>query len=282
MEQKIVNRIKQKLLYLVALLNIFILLLPSWTSIFGEVYALATGPGSITPGTGWRVSDSTTPFTQYGATFECEDVNWGSGTQQRTVYEEWVKQGKQAENNWAYMEAGGDNRYLVALSQEFGWPGDYVDIVINKDGVETTYPCIIGDAKGNNEEEPMGKPIPDDKGNIINRGAYLDSSKFQWGHLHATEDDCCNILEIMSKDNNVTSEFSAFLASVKEVSGIQNGGSWIEHPEGPIGLDGNYLNSAKGKGNFDTDTIIGTIGGTFREIWISITTLFDTRKSKKE
>ncbi len=65
---------------------------------------------------------------------------WSNGTTQKKMSEVWGSKGKKFTKGIATI----DGRYLVAVVNTFGNPGNYIDVYL-KDG--TVLPCIIADAK---------------------------------------------------------------------------------------------------------------------------------------
>ena len=153
------------------------------------------------------------------ATFESYNRNDWSG-ENKEIYNKWSEQGKSAsDEHWAYINIGGQKRYLVAVAPTFGQTGDYIDITF-KNG--NTYPCIIGDIKD----------IWVDPAYVYNSVAY--------GHQDGGK---CVVVEVCTELANSSSNYSAMsplLNKLIDVQQIANGGNMFEHPDGPVGLDGNY------------------------------------------
>lgn len=158
---------------------------------------------------------------QSAGTYEPYDRNWSYSN--KTLNDMWVEQGKPAsDSHWAYIEVGGEKRYVVAVVPTFGVVGDYIDIYIENNGDSKIYPCIIGDSKD----------IWVDSAYFYNQVAY--------GHKSG---DKCNIIEVcseLSSDTSNRSKIALLLNKLTGVTQIVNGGSIFEHPDGPEGLDGPY------------------------------------------
>ena len=239
------QKFRIRLFVAICILILLIFLIPCTWSKLGQVYAINEGETIEIP----------TTFEQYGATYEQEDIQWDEGTNQKKVFEVWASQNKPIdENNWAYITVANQKRYLVALATTFGLPGDYVDIYVKNGNTETVYPCLIGDAKGLDEK------------NAINDGAFIYNG-IHYGHASG---DICNVLEIILKDYSSTPS-GEFLASLTPVSKIQNGGSYFDHPDGPVGLNGGY-----GSGSATViDSFFGLLGSLFRLLWEVLATSFE-------
>lgn len=65
---------------------------------------------------------------------------WTPGSNQRAIADIWDANGRTSDRGIATI----DDRYLVAMTTTFGYPGSYVDVIL-EDG--TVIPCIIADAK---------------------------------------------------------------------------------------------------------------------------------------
>lgn len=199
---------------------------------------------------------------QSAGTYEGYDKNWSYTN--KTLYEMWVSQGKPAsDSHWAYLEVGGQKRYIVALAPVYGLTGDYVDIWLTYNGKSEVYPCIIGD----------GKDVWVDTPYTFNGVAYGHESNGK-----------CNIIEVcseLSADSSNWSALSPLLNKLTGVTQIANGGSILEHPDGPVGLEGPYTyedGSISGEGNDadnEADTFQGSINMFIRNLWDSMETEFE-------
>ncbi len=197
-------------------------------------------------------------------TYEGFDKKW-SYTQKK-VKDKWVEQGKPAsDSHWAYLEVGGEKRYLVALSPVFGVVGDYVDIYLTYKGESKVYPCIMADAKDIWVDNPY----------IYNGKAY--------GH---TSNGKCNIIEVCSElpsRESYYSQLSPLLNKLSGVTQIVNGGNMFEHPDGPVGLEGPYNyedGSVSNDGNSskksdETSTMGGVINMMLRNICDNLYVTFE-------
>lgn len=219
------KRFKNKLYLVIVLLMLFVILLPDFSRFFNyKVYGVAPGTEIIIP----------TGIEQYGAQYEKEDISWIPGTGQEAVNKIWVSQGKPADNNnWAYITVGGQKRYLVAMSQTFGEPGDYVDIHLRNGKV---YPCILGDVKRNHEPA-----YPDN----TEQGAFVYNG-VSYGHYYSGK---CSVVELILKDYSKTPSTS-ILNSMKPVEKVVNGGSCL-NGDAPVGLDATYVTVGVSVGSQD-------------------------------
>ena len=243
-----------KLKKLIAIICIFIYLLPYFIMIksFGFEYE------KVEPG---DIIEIPPEIIQGCSTVEKEDRDdWAYV--QKDINEVWVKQGKpKDENNWAYITTNsGEIRYLVALAETFGVPGDYVDIYVEKDGEETIWPCMIGDTKRDHESGQNGDDVFPDN---TPQGAYWYND-MHWGHTLTTDENgnpVCTIVELMMADytNLHSKELSDFEQLFFPVIQIQNGGNYFENPDGPIGLTGTSRKNKKHVGMAIYSVIIKNI-----------------------
>ena len=243
-----------KLKKLIAIICIFIYLLPYFIMIksFGFEYE------KVEPG---DIIEIPPEIIQGCSTVEKEDRDdWAYV--QKNINEVWVKQGKpKDENNWAYITTNsGEIRYLVALAETFGVPGDYVDIYVEKDGEETIWPCMIGDTKRDHESGQNGDDVFPDN---TPQGAYWYND-MHWGHTLTTDENgnpVCTIVELMMADytNLHSKELSDFEQLFFPVIQIQNGGNYFENPDGPIGLTGTSRKNKKHVGMAIYSVIIKNI-----------------------
>ena len=191
-----------------------------------------------------------TEISQYGATYEREDISWDSTTLQYQVNQLWASQGKpKDDNNWAYVTVAGQQRYLVALAPIFGEAGDYVDIYVKNGQV---YPCLMGDTKGDDD-------------------MFIWTDGQHWGHRSGNQ---CNILEVILKDYSYAP--NAFLATLCPIEKIQNGGSYFTHPDGPVGLRGIYSVGGVSSRDQEESTLKGMIGSAVRDIWSTTVNFLDS------
>lgn len=258
---------------LFGLICIFIVLVSSWGGFLGQAVAFKQTPiwnsqgaqSMITvpeAGDAIRIPEE---VDQYKATYESYQGSWKFNP--GLVNAEWKKQGSLHDNHWAYIEVDDEKRYIVALAPVFGLPGDYVDIYLTYNGESKIYPCIIGDAKG----------VYADPTYIYEGIAY--------GHLINGQ---CNIIEVCSELSNNSSDWdkiSQLLSGLTGVTQIANGGSWIENPDGPTGLEGpyNYLDGSSGGGSGDEDSSVGgVIGSFFRNTWDSIAVGFENSVNEED
>lgn len=196
-------------------------------------------------------------------TYEGFDVRWSYT--QKTIYDKWVEQGKKAsDSHWAYLEIGGERRYLVALVPTYGRVGDYVDIYLTMDGESKVYPCIMADAKD----------IWVDEAYTYNGVAY--------GHSVGGR---CNVIEVCSELPSSSEYYDNLTPLLNKLSGVTqivNGGSMIENPDGPIGLEGpyNYDDGTSGGGSSsktgkESETFMGVMSMTLRNLCDSFYVTFE-------
>ena len=257
------EKLRNKLFVMTSILCIIVILLPIWTGlgavIYGfkqeEVWGLHTSTIETTPDPGDHVP---VPDDVPQTIVTCA----GTKIIQSMVKSKWEDTADD-DTGWCYLEVDGVKRHFVALTPLFGLPGDYVDIVTVKDGVETVYPCIIVDAKDIWESFPGEKP-------------YVHTDGKKYGHLYG---DQCNIVEVILKgrDSVPQSIYDSFKGVVTE---IVNGGSIEEYPDGPVGLDGSYGSSGGTMG--ELASLIGSVGAFFRDCWVLICTAFDNVTNGRE
>lgn len=211
-----------------------------------------------------------TEFGQSTDDFEAYHQSWGG--EQRKIYDKWVSDGEtHSDRHWAYLNVNGNPRYLVALAPIFGITGDYVDIYITHNGEEKIYPCLIADEKD----------IWYDPAFTYNGKAY--------GHVGSN--NTCKIIEVCTELAGVESNYSLMtplLNDMKDITQIVNGGSWFEHPDGPIGLEGpyNYDDGTTSGGNSadlddESETFLGALNMFFRNVWDSIATTFENDHNER-
>ena len=207
-------------------------------------------------------------FEQSMDDVEYYDRSWGSD--QAKVYKAWCDGGKKAsDSHWAYIEFSGKPRYLVALAPIYGVVGDFVDIYVTHDGQESIYPCIIGDSK-----DIWVDPAFEYQGKI-------------YGHQGGG--GSCKIIEVCTELHSVE-PLSPWLNKLKNATQIANGGSMFEHPDGPVGLDGNYTyedGSTSGSSSSDgssaeANTFIGAVGSSLRTAWAALDSFLDNHIEKRE
>lgn len=213
-------------------------------------------------------------FEQSTDDVEGFDRDWGST--QAKIYAKWKEQGKKtSESHWAYIEFDGKPRYLVALAPIYGLPGDYVDIYITNNGQETIYPCLIGDSK-----------------DIWVDPAFTYNGKI---YGHQGSGGRCKIIEVCTElkvtaENGNASLVAPVLNKLKNVTQIANGGNMFEHPDGPVGLDGNYTyedGSSSSSNSSDEDdsesgTFMGAVGSFIRTQWAALNSFLDNHVEKRE
>lgn len=196
--------------------------------------------------------------------FEAYHQNWSGD--QRKIYDKWVSDGEtHSDRHWAYLNVGGNPRYLVALAPIYGITGDYVDIYITHNGEQKIYPCLIADEKD----------IWYDPAFTYNGKAY--------GHVGSN--NTCKIIEVCTELAGVVSNYSLMtplLNDMKDITQIVNGGSWLQHPEGPIGLEGPYnyddgttSGGESTDGDDEAETFTGALNMFFRNLWDSTATAFE-------
>ncbi len=195
-----------------------------------------------------------------------DHIVWGG--KQLQLYNKWSSEGKKAsDSHWAYLEIGGKPRYMVALAPIYGVTGDYVDIYVTHNGQESIYPCIIVDTK-----------------DIWVDAAFEYNGKI---YGHQGSGGRCKIVEVCTEASSV-SPLSPWLNKLKNVTQIANGGSIFEHPDGPVGLDGNYTyedgttsGSSDGSSS-EAGTFIGAVGSFLRTGWATLNSFLDNHVEKRE
>lgn len=270
------EKLKNKIFVMISILCIVVILLPIWTGIGVVVYGfkeetLCDARGNPHVETVPEAGDVVTVPDEVEQTGG--DLASPSGLGMSTTHSDarrakvaqiWEEQGRTADTNkynWCYIEVAGVNRYFVALAPLYGQAGDYVDVYITNDGVETLYPCIIVDSK-------------DVWGAFKNEYPYVYNG-VKYGHLN-NDNQRCKIMEAVLEPY---SEPPGFADSLAGVTRIQNGGNILDHPDGPVGLDGSYGSNSALKGEFAS--ILGSMGTFFRDIWVSLCTLFDNLTNRK-
>ncbi|HCC04522.1 MAG TPA: hypothetical protein DEP51_06725 [Clostridiales bacterium] len=177
----------------------------------------------------------------------------GTGIIRGYIKEKW--DGSKDENGWCYLNVAGVNRYMVALAPLYGEDGDFVDIYITNNGVSTVYPCIIVDSK-------------DVWQAFENEYPYEYNGK-KYGHL-SNESGKCKIVEIILDPYVIPQDL---VNSLSGVTKIVNGGNIQEHPDGPVGLDGNYGSSSSNSNG--SVSFSKKLGQLCRRGWIAVVTLFE-------
>lgn len=108
-------------------------------------------------------------------------------------------------------------------------------------------------------------------------------------HTGHTSNGACNIIEVCGGSGATDSIMSPLLNKLKGVTQIVNGGSYFEHPDGPIGLEGPYnyedgSDSDYGEDSVDddeTETLTGTIGAMMRGWWVKFCTIFENSANNR-
>lgn len=196
------------------------------------------------------------------------DYNWNKTSNQYRINQIWEEQGKTADpdTHWAYITTGsGEKRYLVALSSTYGTTGDYVDIYVNKEGIMTVFPCIMGDAKSDYDGafSVDGVIYGDVAGEKLKVVEIMISNYdgTQYSHHHTPIDQ--------TLVNNISNQLEALYPVTK----IKNGGSYFDSTNGSEYLDGSY--GTLGNRAEEVDTVQGILGHMLRDLWISICSFFE-------
>lgn len=269
MEKNLKNLFLNKIFIVICVL---IILFSFFSGLLGQVFSfkeISTGDrheGTHTikvPEAGDAVRVPAEVEQSYG-TYEGYDRSDWSYTN-KTIYEKWVEQGKPAsDSHWAYLNINGKPRYLVAVVPTFGQTGDYIDIDLTCDGKSVTYPCIIADSKD----------------------IWVDSAYSYNGVVYGhTSNGKCNIIEVcseLSADSSNWSSLAPLLNKLTGVTQIANGGSMLDHPDGPVGLNGNYnyedgtsSKDASADGDDEAESFNGAIAMIVRDAWDSISATFE-------
>ena len=245
------KKIKNKILRIFFLITLNIILFLTFSELFGNVsVAVKDKPDA---GDMIEIPD----FRQWGATYEEENINWDSSTNQYQVNQLWKSQGMtKDEHNWSYVTVAGEKWFLVAVAPVFGDVGDYID-VYTKTGEK--YHCMIGDEKG-------------DDAQFIYEGKH-------WGHYDADTPDynSCNILEMLLYVNDGSAIPHEFMGTLGNIMKIQNGGNYFTNPDGPTGLTG-----GSGGSRDEKSSLIGVVGSWVRELWSGICTIVDNHTTGRE
>lgn len=227
---------KIKFIFSIYIFVMFIFILPSCFKFFGQVFAVTPGEIINIP----TKDDNGNNIEQsVDVMFKDIEHEWNThwGGNQGKIDKIWQEQGKtyDEKNHWAYITNGkGEKRYFIALAETFGQAGDYVDVYVNKDGVETAFPCILGDIKGHKAGD-----VSFDVGGVM------------YGHKGGNK---LKVVEIMinnydntAYDNGATpldqtlqGNINDLLNSLFPVTRVQNGGSYFDYPDGSPYLTGSY------------------------------------------
>ena len=215
-----------------------------------------------------------TDFEQVMGTRETIDRKWQGGTRQAEIYDLWHSQGENydPDTHWAYVTVANQKRYLVALSQYFGMAGAYVDIYLENG---TVLPCIMGD------EKRLHEP---DKADNTSEGAFWHNG-MSYGHCYIQNGQpACNVVEAMfAPADTPYDDMYNFLQTLYPVRQIVYGGTYIDNPEGPTGLNGPYTISSTGSSSGGKDhPIAKAVGQFFRKGWIALATLCDNINTGSE
>lgn len=273
------KNIKNILFKAICLLIMLILLFPYRVN---TVFALDSYPdknpkdGGVTAPEEGEWIEIPSEMPQGGATYEAEDrslygkEDWKINSPQYPIYQLWIEQGRKRDNNhWAYVTIDGEDRYLVALSQFFGISGGYVDIYLENG---ERLPCLIADSKRLHEIDKNNNLIPD---NVVG-GTYWWTDGVQYGHT--VSGGVCSIIEVItagvSPNSDGYSIMSSLMSELTPVESIQYGGSWVDHPEGPVGLTGSN-NSFEKK-------IIKAIVKFIMPFWESLCIAFENHMLNKD
>ena len=226
------KQLNKKLYNIFIWLIIYIYIFPSCSIFFGYVYAAP----NVAPGTRIDIEDS---VQQSGGNLEgnIRHYNWVDPC--KTLYDIWLAEGGTDENGLCYISAYGYDWIFVAVEPTFGKVGDYIQVHVNHDGVETDYPMIIFDQKNPNDGY---KHVTDSKGQYM-------------GH-----DMGGNVADILEFVYDTTDNSHEFRQSMKNVKYIINGGSYYDGP--PEGLD------------FTGSSSSGGGGGGYASFWGTVSKLY--------
>lgn len=167
--------------------------------------------GTIAAGTSIDIPQD---FAQCVTRTDYDRIKWNRATGQGILYyNNWIPQGKKFDDGIAYLECGGQKRYLIAVASTFGTVGDYVDVYFANGSV---LPCIIADAKSNG-----------------------DANITQWGHKTG---NAISVLEMETQHARAVSSATGnpghgdwWPQLGQKVVKIVNGGSFFSNPNGPTG-----------------------------------------------
>ena len=167
--------------------------------------------GTIAAGTSIDIPQD---FAQCVTRTDYDKIKWNRATGQGILYyNNWIPQGRKFDDGIAYLECGGQKRYLIAVASTFGTVGDYVDVYFANGSV---LPCIIADAKSNG-----------------------DANITQWGHKTG---NAISVLEMETQHARAVSSATGnpghgdwWPQLGQKVVKIVNGGSFFSNPNGPTG-----------------------------------------------
>lgn len=167
--------------------------------------------GTIAAGTSIDIPQD---FAQCVTRTDYDRIKWNRATGQGILYyNNWIPQGRKFDDGIAYLECGGQKRYLIAVASTFGTVGDYVDVYFANGSV---LPCIIADAKSNG-----------------------DANITQWGHKTG---NAISVLEMETQHARAVSSATGnpghgdwWPQLGQKVVKIVNGGSFFSNPNGPTG-----------------------------------------------
>lgn len=248
--------IKSKKKYMIILI-LFIL------TVFNKVYAIKPG-GTAVPGEIVYLPDPK-KYTQmeYGnLENELDKINWHWSC--KTLYDDWVSRGKPTnDKHLAYITTAGVDWIFVAVSETFGYTGDYIKVHSKSHltGKEFDTYMLIFDVKSK-----------------YNKNAYFVNG-IHYGHKQHRPSDGKAVLDVLEFPWHGAKADLEWRKNVMPVIWIQNGGSYLKHPEGPTGFS--VTTNVDYEDDSESSTIIGAIGQFFRNGWNSLTTFLDNHLEKK-
>ena len=150
----------------------------------------------VTSGT-WKEMPSSQPQTGIIANFTAYDRSWASGTTQKTIYDQWVSEGKPSKHSVAMVSG----YYLIAPGRYFSnSAGDVLEVKL-KNG--TSFMAMVADTKG-----------PD--------------TPNEYGHLFGNQVDVVEWENATSSQSSLTSGLKEWGIYGQEVSGMTNFGTWFQ------------------------------------------------------
>lgn len=154
---------------------------------------------------GWWIYDKTTGrYNLCGV---------GEGLGQRKVHEAWKKDNARYKNGISVINTNGTDRYLVAVTLTFGFPGDKINVELENG---TTVPCVIADVKNPNDSNytAYGHKIetPTKSGvNIlefeVNKDSYIALGNITTNNWHLEWDNTSPVVEIKNLGSIFSEEY---------------------------------------------------------------------------
>ena len=260
---------KIKLICSIYIVIMFIFILPSYFSFFGQVLGVSPGEEIRIPTerNGEKLQQTCVDYEAEDREYEFAQTNqgydWDKTSNQYKINQIWVRQGKTVDpdTHWAYITTGsGEKRYLIALTSTFGQAGDYVDVYVSKEGTTTVFPCIMGDTKSSSDGAFFIDGV--DYGDVS--GERLKVVEIMINNYDGTQHSHHNTGVDQTLVNNISEQLSQLYPVVK----VKNGGSYLNSQDGSQYLDGSY-GSKSSKSNFSLKGMLGKFLRAIPEILYS-------------